>query len=46
MPEAKTRKAAARDKRQGKSGSTQAGEYVREEMEHIRAGKHGARSCR
>jgi hypothetical protein len=46
MPEAKTRKAAARDKRQGKSGSTQAGEYVREEMEHIREGKHGARSAK
>jgi hypothetical protein len=44
MPEAKTRKAAARDKREGKSASTQAGEYVREEIEHVRAGKHGARS--
>jgi hypothetical protein len=46
MPEAKTRKVAAKDKRQGKSGSTQAGEYVREEMEHIREGKHGARSAK
>ncbi|HEY2624363.1 MAG TPA: DNA-binding protein, partial [Dyella sp.] len=32
MPEAKTKKAAARDKRQGKSASTQAGEYVHEEI--------------
>jgi hypothetical protein len=37
---------AARDKREGKSASTQAGEFVREEMEHIREGKHGARSAR
>ena len=44
MPDAKTRKAAAKDKREGKSASTQAGEYVREEIEHIREGKHGARS--
>ncbi|WP_109125051.1 DUF6496 domain-containing protein [Dyella sp. C11] len=46
MPEAKTRKAVARDKRQGKSASTQAGEYVREEIEHVREGKHGARSTK
>jgi hypothetical protein len=46
MPEAKTRRAVARDKRQGKSPSTQAGEFVREEMEHIREGKHGARSAK
>jgi hypothetical protein len=44
MPDKKTREAVARDKRQGKSASTQAGEYVREEIEHIREGKHGARS--
>jgi hypothetical protein len=44
MPEKKTRQAAARDKRQGKSPSTQAGEYVHEEIEHVREGKHGARS--
>jgi hypothetical protein len=44
MPEKKTVEAAKRDKRQGKSASTQAGEFVREEMEHIREGKHGARS--
>src|ERR1051325_1437505 len=46
MPEAKTRKAAARDKRQGKAPSTQAGEYVHEEIEHVREGKHGARSAK
>jgi hypothetical protein len=46
MPERKTLERAARDKRQGKAPSTQAGEFVREEMEHIRAGKHGARSTK
>ncbi len=46
MPEEKVRRAAAKDKREGKSPSTQAGEYVREEIEHIRQGKHGARSTR
>jgi hypothetical protein len=46
MPEAKTKKAAAKDKRQGKSASTQAGEYVHEEIEHVRKGKHGARSAK
>jgi hypothetical protein len=35
---------AERDKQEGKSPSTQAGEFVREEMHHIREGKHGARS--
>lgn len=44
MPDKKTREAVARDKRQGKSASTQAGEFVREEIEHVREGKHGARS--
>ena len=46
MPEKKTIKRALRDKRQGKSPSTQAGEFVREEIHHIRQGKHGARSTR
>ncbi len=46
MPEASTLRRVARDKRQGKSAGTQAGEFVREEMEHIRAGKHGARSAK
>jgi hypothetical protein len=44
MPARKTLQRAQRDKREGKSPSTQAGEFVREEMEHIRRGKHGARS--
>ena len=44
MPEKETLERAERDKRQGKSVSTQAGEFVREEMHHIREGKHGARS--
>ncbi|MEO6798620.1 MAG: DUF6496 domain-containing protein [Rhodanobacter sp.] len=46
MPEKKTREASAKDKKQGKSPSTQAGEYVREEIEHVREGKHGARSTK
>jgi Family of unknown function (DUF6496) len=44
MPEKKTVERARKDKRQGKSASTQAGEFVREEMDHIREGQHGARS--
>jgi hypothetical protein len=44
MPEKKTIERAKKDKREGKSASTQAGEFVREEFEHIRQGKHGARS--
>src|SRR5438477_4601003 len=44
MPEKKTSERAQQDKREGKAASTQAGEFVREEMEHIRKGKHGARS--
>ena len=46
MPEKETIERAKRDKRQGKSASTQAGEFVREEMHHIRAGKHGAKSSK
>jgi hypothetical protein len=46
MPEKKTVEAARKDKRQGKSPSTQAGEFVREEIHHIREGKHGARSTK
>jgi len=46
MPDASTMKRVARDKRQGKSAGTQAGEFVREEVDHIRQGKHGARSAR
>jgi Family of unknown function (DUF6496) len=46
MPEKKTIEQAKRDKQEGKSPSTQAGEFVREEIEHIREGKHGARSTK
>ena len=44
MPDPKTLARARKDKREGKSASTQAGEFIREEIEHIREGKHGARS--
>jgi hypothetical protein len=44
MPEKQTLRRARRDKRAGKAASTQAGEFVREEMHHVREGKHGARS--
>src|SRR5437868_1382778 len=46
MPEKRVMKKAAQDKRQGKASSSQAGEFVREEMHHIRKGKHGARSTK
>jgi hypothetical protein len=46
MPDKRTIERARKDKRQGKSASTQAGEFVREEIEHIRQGKHGARSTK
>jgi hypothetical protein len=46
MPDPKAVERARRDKREGKSASTQAGEFIREEMHHIREGKHGARSAR
>jgi hypothetical protein len=46
MPEAKTIKHAKRDRAEGKSPSTQAGEFIREEMHHIREGKHGARNTK
>ncbi len=46
MPEKKTVERARRDKQQGKAPTTQAGEFVREEMHHIRRGKHGARSSK
>ena len=44
MPEQETLERAREDEREGLSPSTQAGEFVREEMEHIRDGEHGARS--
>jgi hypothetical protein len=46
MPEKGTLQRARRSKREGKASSTQAGEFVREEMRHIRQGKHGARSTK
>jgi Family of unknown function (DUF6496) len=46
MPEKSTIEKARRDEREGKAPSTQAGEFVHEEIEHIREGKHGARSAK
>jgi Family of unknown function (DUF6496) len=46
MPDKRTIKRAIRDKRAGKSASTQAGEFVREEIHKIRRGQHGARSAK
>jgi hypothetical protein len=46
MPEEETLKRAHEDAAEGKSPSTQAGEFVREEIHHIREGKHGARSAK
>jgi len=44
MPDKQTLARARADKRQGKAASTQAGEFIKEEMDHIREGVHGARS--
>lgn len=46
MPDKRTIERARKDRRQGKSATTQAGEFVREEIEDIRKGKHGARSTK
>ena len=46
MPEKQTLERAREDAREGKSPSTQAGEFVREEMHHVREGKHGAASTK
>jgi hypothetical protein len=46
MPEEATLKSARKAKRAGKSPTTQAGEFVREEIHHVREGKHGARSAK
>lgn len=46
MPKKETIERAERDKREGKSPSTQAGEFIKEEMDEIRQGKHGARSTK
>ena len=46
MPEKATVERAREAKRRGKSASSQAGEFVREEIHHVREGKHGARSTK
>jgi hypothetical protein len=46
MPEKETLERAAEDKQEGKSASTQAGEFVREEMDHVREGKHGVKNTK
>jgi hypothetical protein len=46
MPEAGPVRRARKDKKEGKAPSTQAGEFVREEIHHVREGKHGARSAK
>jgi hypothetical protein len=46
MPDPSTKKKAAKDLAEGKSASTAAGEFVREEMHHIREGKHGAKNAK
>jgi hypothetical protein len=46
MPEKETLERARRDRREGKRPTTQAGEFIREEIHHIREGKHGARSTK
>jgi hypothetical protein len=46
MPERKVLDRAKEDARQGKSPATQAGEFVHEEIEHIKEGKRGARSTK
>jgi hypothetical protein len=46
MPQKRTIERAREDAREGKSASTQAGEFVREEIDKIRHGEHGARSAK
>ena len=46
MPERTTTQRARKAKRAGKAPTTQAGEFVREEIHHVREGKHGARSTK
>jgi len=46
MPEEETLERAREDAEEGKSPSTQAGEFVREEIHHVREGKHGARNAK
>ena len=44
MPEKRTLERAREDAREGKAPGTQAGEFVREEIDHVREGKHGVRN--
>jgi hypothetical protein len=46
MPEMETLERARKDAAEGKSPSTQAGEFVREEIDHVREAKHGVRSAK
>jgi hypothetical protein len=46
MPEKQTIARARKDRQEGKAPTTQAGEFIREEIKHIRQGKHGARSTK
>jgi hypothetical protein len=46
MPERKTLEHAKTAKRQGKAASTQAGAFVKEQIDHVRSGKHGVRSTK
>ena len=46
MPEKRTIKKAQKAKREGKSASTQAGSFVHEAIEHVKKGKHGAKSTK
>jgi hypothetical protein len=46
MPEKRAIRRARKDAQEGKAPTTQAGEFVREEMDHIGQGKHGARSAK
>ncbi len=46
MPRKKTVQRARKAAREGKAPTTQAGEFVHEEIEHVREGKHGARSAK
>src|SRR2546429_7879257 len=46
MPEKRTLERARKARREGKAPTTQAGEFVHEEIQHVREGKHGARSAK
>ena len=46
MPEKETIERAQEDAREGKAPTTQAGEFVREEIHHVREGKHGVKNTK